>query len=333
MDAERLLRAQTYMEDAMAGKQSLLQTDIKTVVSYRFYHSWYMYSALSSIVVAHLCLIFFEKPNGDLNTQLPVGAACAIEILCLAFYVFRIVHYRNLMSSRKFWGDRKNVVLVAVLAICAVDTLQFLVVEGMNMNGVRFSRILRPLIYINFADFRQVRRGIRSMRKTIVAVGNVIVLLLLTIALFMLLFVKLFQFREWVDKSGKPYFASYSDAYFDLYVLMTSANFPDIMMPAIDHNYVYAFAFIIYFILATYIFLAIILASVYNNYRKHLKDEIEELIKTRRVRSYCCALFNGVLPFSRCKQIPRTVSDGGGVCVCVWGGGGNCGRVCVRPNI
>ena len=35
--------------------------------------------------------------------------------------------------------------------------------------------------------------------------------------------------RGLVDKSGQKYFDNYMDAYFDLYVLMTSANYPDIM--------------------------------------------------------------------------------------------------------
>lgn len=283
IDPDKLLLAVTYMEDAMAGKTSLQSQDPTIVKSYRFYHAWYMYYLLSAVVILHNALIFFEKPNGSLNTLIPTWATCGIEIICIVLYTLRIVHYKSLMSAKTFWKDRKNVVLVGVVCICAVDTLQYLIVDSLKIEpAVRFSRILRPLVYINFADFRQVRRGIRSMRKTIVGVMNVIILLLMSIALFMLLFVKMFQFKGWVDKNGKTYFVNYSDAFFELYVLMTSANFPDVMMPAVDHHYGYAFVFMIFILLSMYIFLSVVLAVVYNDYRKHLKSEIKDLIITRR---------------------------------------------------
>lgn len=62
---------------------------------------------------------------------------------------------------------------------------------------------------------------------------NVLVLLLVTIGLFTILFVKLFEKRGLIDKNGGEYFSgdhAYSDGFFQLYVLITTANFPDVMM-------------------------------------------------------------------------------------------------------
>lgn len=103
------------------------------------------------------------------------------------------------------------------------------------------------------------------------------------------------------------YMDNYSDAYFDLYVLMTTANFPDIMcvpaacapscaegggrcrrrpapdcspsalarrphrMPAYAQNEWYCLIFVVFLLLTMYIFLSILLAVVYDGYRGHLK--------------------------------------------------------------
>ena len=122
--------------------------------------------------------------------------------------------------------------------IMMIDSIVYLALHESEFKAFRWSRVLRPLIYVNFSDFRQVcligststptpttprmsavpllihpnhhrltvlvyvvlfpgilqvRRGFRSMRKTLMGVLNVVILLLLHIGLFALLFVKLFE--------------------------------------------------------------------------------------------------------------------------------------------
>ena len=79
LDNDKLLLAVTYMEDAMAGKTSLQSQDPAVVQSYRFYHAWYMYYFLSAVVIIHNALIFFEKPNGSLNTLIPTFLRTGLE--------------------------------------------------------------------------------------------------------------------------------------------------------------------------------------------------------------------------------------------------------------
>ncbi|CAJ0953436.1 unnamed protein product [Ranitomeya imitator] len=85
-----------------------------------------------------------------------------------------------------------------------------------------------------------------------------------------------------VTAEGEPYFENYLDGAFNLYVLVTTANSPDVMMPAYDYNWWYSVFFIAYIILNTYIFMSVFLAVVYNNYRKHLKNEIRKLAYMKR---------------------------------------------------
>ncbi|CAH3199018.1 unnamed protein product [Porites evermanni] len=97
------------------------------------------------------------------------------------------------------------------------------------------------------------------------------------IALFTLLGCKLFGKRNLKDIHGKPYFTNYLDVFFLLYVLTTTANNPDVMMPAYDNNPWSSLFFVIFIIVCMYIFVSIFLAVVYKNYRKHLKKKEKEI--------------------------------------------------------
>ena len=73
---------------------------------------------------------------------------------------------------------------------------------GSGIQALRWSRLLRPVIVVNMSTSRLLRQGFRSVRKTLLEVVNVLVLLLTTIGLFTILFVKLFEQRKLVDKNG-----------------------------------------------------------------------------------------------------------------------------------
>ena len=75
----------------------------------------------------------------------------------------------------------------------------------------------------------QVRRAFRNIRNTVPEIINVLILFIFSIALFTLLAFKLFEYRELNYRTGEDYFVNYGDAFFDLYVLVTTANSPDIM--------------------------------------------------------------------------------------------------------
>ena len=73
---------------------------------------------------------------------------------------------------------------------------------------------------------------IRSIRRTLPSVFNVLVLLFATIAIFALLALSLFRERKYLNPDGTPFMDSYFDVFWRFYVLLTSANFPDVMYVA-----------------------------------------------------------------------------------------------------
>ena len=129
---------------------------------------------------------------------------------------------------------------------------------------------------------RQIRRAFRNIRRTIPEISSVLILFFLVIFLFAIMGYKLFKERGFTKVDGKsPYFANFFDSYWDLYVLVTTANSPDIMMPAYDVASYYSIFFIVFEVVCIYIFMSIFLAVVYNNYRKNLKMEVKEIVERK----------------------------------------------------
>ena len=119
--------------------------------------------------------------------------------------------------------------------------------------------------------------------------------------------------RDLVYANGEPYFETYLDSIWDLYVLVTTANSPDVMwvlnmhahiryskhvrqmkyryytkgrrfwllccfvgfrMPAYDYSNWFALFFIFYIVICWLIFMSIVLAAIYYSYRKNLKVSV-----------------------------------------------------------
>ncbi|XP_068177592.1 two pore segment channel 3 isoform X1 [Antennarius striatus] len=128
----------------------------------------------------------------------------------------------------------------------------------------------------------QLRRAFRSIRNAVPQIFYVFLLFMFSLLIFSLMALKLLGKRGLTTISGAPYFTSYLDIVFDLYVLVTTANSPDVMMPAYNASFVFAIFFILYILINTYIFMSVFLAVVYNNYKKYLKEEVRQLVRAKR---------------------------------------------------
>ena len=69
-----------------------------------------------------------------------------------------------------------------------------------------------------------------------------------------------------VKINNEPYFENFPDSFWDLFVLVTASNSPDIMMPAYDRNRLYSIFFVTFLIINLYMFMAVFLAVVYNRF-------------------------------------------------------------------
>ncbi|CAG0898674.1 unnamed protein product, partial [Darwinula stevensoni] len=168
------------------------------------------------------------------------------------------------------------------LQLTFIDIVVYVSLKASGHWCIRWSRILRPLFLIDVPEGRQIRRAVRNIRQTLPDVLNVLFLFFFSIAAFALMAYKLFAERGLKYPNGDPYFPDYGESIWELYVLVTTANNPDVMLPVYEQNAWFAIFFAGFLIVCLYILANVFLAVVYNNFRQHLKEEVRSAVFLKR---------------------------------------------------
>uniref|UniRef100_A0ACB8G9F8 Uncharacterized protein n=1 Tax=Sphaerodactylus townsendi TaxID=933632 RepID=A0ACB8G9F8_9SAUR len=277
--SKSLLLAAAYVYDAQYNRNIPFETSSQAVRLYYLYNHWAMQAATYFFIFVDLSLALFEEPAAY---PLPFLVTSLVEVLCLLVFFGRLFHFAKVTPRDVFWKDAKNICIMIAILMTLVDLIIYGSLRISNIQSVRWSRPMRPIFLINFAESRQIRRAFRSIRNTLPEITYVFLLFMFSVLMFSLMALKLFGDRNLKTVEGLPYFTDYLDIVFDLYVLVTTANSPDVMMPAYNFSGWYCLFFITYVVINTYIFMSVFLAVVYNNYRKHLKNEIRKLVYMKR---------------------------------------------------
>ena len=106
---------------------------------------------------------------------------------------------------------------------------------------------------------------------------------------------------------GFAYFNSFEDSFYNMVILMTTANFPDIMLPAYDKNYWYMLFFVSYLIFGLYFLMSFLLANVFNKFKDRLEQQASNILS--KSENLLIVLFNrfdytskGYLSYSEAKE-------------------------------
>lgn len=271
--------ASIFVSDAQYNRNIFFDTTPQAVRLYILYNHWALKVALYFFILVNLGLALFEDPA---VVPLPIWATISVELVCILVFIARIMHYAKVIPKDKFWKDPKNLCIIAILVLTLVDILIYGSLKAVDCSAVRWSRVLRPLLLVNVTEGRQLRRAFRSIRNAVPQIVLVFLLFIFSVLMFSLMALKLFSKRGLKTSDGSPYFTDFLQIVFDLYVLVTTANSPDVMMPAYNSSSVFAVFFISYIVINTYIFMSVFLAVVYNNYKKHLKEEVRQLVRAKR---------------------------------------------------
>ncbi|XP_077990436.1 two pore channel protein 1-like [Glandiceps talaboti] len=214
---------------------------------YHLYNHWVLRWTIYIFIIIIHGLALFEEPAVP-SLALPYWATMMIELACLTAFICRLIHAKMFTSGLKWWSDLKNLITIGTIALMFLDMILYIALIESGIHTVRWSRMLRPLLMINVSEGRQIRRAFRNIRRTLPDIIIVLILFFILIALFALMALKMFENR----------------------------------MPAYDQNYWFSLFFICYLIICMYIFMSVILAVIYNNYRKHLKTEVQKSVFQRR---------------------------------------------------
>lgn len=89
---------------------------------------------------------------------------------------------------------------------------------------------------------------------------------------------------------GEKYFSTLAEGLWNLMVLLTTANFPDVMLPAYTANKAYCLFFMLYLSMGLFFMMNLILATFYSNYKNRVEEKIENFMEGRK--QYLVSRFN-----------------------------------------
>ena len=81
---------------------------------------------------------------------------------------------------------------------------------------------------------------------------------------------------------GASNFVNFRQSYVSMLTLLTTANFPDVMLPAYHRNFFTMVFFISFLLVGLYFLLNLLLASVFNKFKGRLEQRINQNQAKRR---------------------------------------------------
>ena len=228
---------------------------------------------------------FFEIPNWWLNnTEIKDQLKCdpdiyptsgipkwpewwssIIEIIWLIvmlWFTFFRRAFRLLSASA-----RVREIIQAVLTLLALIDIVVAIIFGY---GVFLGNFIRIIIIVDM--IRGLREAIKRMWLVLYDSKEIMSLIFANVILFGWIGFRLFRGTA----EGEMYFPTMLEGIWNLFILMTTANFPDVMLPAYSINKAYALFFIFYLVIGTYFLLYLVLATFYSNYKNRVERTIDK---------------------------------------------------------
>lgn len=288
-----------YVGDALHGRNMAHQMDPFALSINRWLRSP-LYNAIYAIsLVSSLGLALYEQPSsiqaaGPRN--LPTGSRTALYLMELAtLIVFSI----DLGLRMRFLGPKRfqNYIWGWVKLFFIIFSLCGMTANAIDPTILRIHRPLRPLMLVS--HYRNVQKIFGNMMATTTKIAKVTILLVFHVVFFGILANKLFggvpeaDFGQCVDphltnqlcspfaKHCKDYFGHVYGAMNQLFILLTTANFPDVMLPVYDCQPAAALFFVLFLMIGLFFIMNLILAAAYSLFQDKTREKTLETIKKR----------------------------------------------------
>jgi hypothetical protein len=221
---------------------------------YNRYHSNSWRSIRSWVIFFHMLLVFFEHRGATINfdspdarssatetvyymTPLPVFAMITLDLLFILFYAWECNMRYLAQGKNSFFASSlgtRNKTIIGLISVGVVDCLFAYLVEALDVGtggSVRIVKFLRPIFFALYDP--PTRVGGKLMVESAAQIWKILGLLTLHVTFYSTLGYILMS----PDKiPGNTAFATLEDSFMSLVVLITTANFPDVMMVAYDHH-------------------------------------------------------------------------------------------------
>nr|CAD7403905.1 unnamed protein product [Timema poppensis] len=241
--------------------------------AYLLVHNRWYYGLDMATSIILLTLAFVEEPALPLF-KLPVAVHGSIELLALIIIGVELTMKLRWIGWRTILKHKRTMTKGITLGIMFVEAVTVLVRQSSHF---RVTRALRPIFLVDTCHCGGVRRFIRQIFQSLPPILDMLGLLMFFISIYALLGYYLF--------SGEPrteHFNTLHDSFVSMFVLLTTANFPDVMMPLYAKSKWYSVFFISYLCIVLYILMNLMLAVVYETFTRIEREKFRKLLLHKR---------------------------------------------------
>uniref|UniRef100_A0A6I8NXX1 Two pore segment channel 1 n=1 Tax=Ornithorhynchus anatinus TaxID=9258 RepID=A0A6I8NXX1_ORNAN len=250
--------------------------DAKALAAYLFAHNHFFYLMELATALLLLLLSLCEAPAVP-ALRLGIYVHATLELLALMVVVFELSVKMRWLGFHTFVRHRRTMVKTVVLLVQFIEAIVVLVRQTSH---VRVTRALRCIFLVDCRYCGAVRRNLRQIFQSLPPFIDILLLLLF----FMVIFAVLGQCPP------LPYFSSLENSIVNLFVLLTTANFPDVMMPSYSRSGWSCVFFIVYLSIELYFIMSLLLAVVFDTFNDFEKRKFKSLLLHKRTaiqHAYC----------------------------------------------
>uniref|UniRef100_A0A8C7LE65 Voltage-dependent calcium channel protein TPC1 n=1 Tax=Oncorhynchus kisutch TaxID=8019 RepID=A0A8C7LE65_ONCKI len=196
------------------------------------------------------------------------------ELLALVMVAFELCMKLRWLGFHTFIRHKRTMVKTCVLLLQFVEAIVVLIRQTSHL---RVTRALRPIFLVDCRYCGAVRRNLRQIFQSLPPFIDILLLLLFFMVIFAILGETHTPFWMFFK-----YFNTLENSIVSLFVLVTTANFPDVMMPAYSRNRWSCVFFIVYLSIELYFIMNLLLAVVFDTFNGVEKMKFKSLLLHKR---------------------------------------------------
>ncbi|XP_034437420.1 two pore calcium channel protein 2 isoform X1 [Hippoglossus hippoglossus] len=284
-------QAVVFIEDAIQYRSINHRVDASSLCLYRWYYSRLGQWGLGLTIAVLLLLAFVERPSSlsvssdpryrSPAWEPPCGFTESFEMVCLIIFSLDLTVKSYLIGWEEFRKSKWLIGYTVVLSASIIDWM--LSVSMVCDEKLRVRRLLRPFFLLQNSSL--MKKTLKCIKRTLPEIASVILLLALHLCLFtmigMLLFAKTEDSKK--NREWEMHFRNLPNSLTSLLVLLTTANNPDVMIPAYSLNRGYSIFFVTFSVIGTYCLMNLLTAIIYNQFRGYLLMSVQTSIIRRRL--------------------------------------------------
>ncbi|MBZ3871526.1 Two pore calcium channel protein 1 [Sciurus carolinensis] len=245
----------------------------RALAAYLFAHNhlFYLMELLTALLL--LLLSLCEAPAVP-ALRLGIYVHATLELFALMVVVFELCMKLRWLGLHTFIRHKRTMVKTCVLLVQFIEAIVVLVRQTSH---VRVTRALRCIFLVDCRYCGGVRRNLRQIFQSLPPFVDILLLLLFFMVIFAILGFYLFS-----SNPSDPYFRTLEDSIVSLFVLLTTANFPDVMMPSYARSPWSCVFFIVYLSLELYFIMNLLLAVVFDTFNDIEKRKFKSLLLHKR---------------------------------------------------